>query len=61
MYGNGSYAQKHRKCYLTFTFSTCYFYTIHCNNVLEAIEAKSIEAKPLYDQINSKLIGSNLH
>ena len=31
----GSYAQKHRKCYLIFTFSTSYFYTICCNNASE--------------------------
>ena len=31
----GSNVQKHRKRYLIFTFSTCYFYAIHCNNVSE--------------------------
>ena len=33
--GKGSYAQKHRKCYLIFAFSTLFFYTVLCNNVSE--------------------------
>ena len=33
------------------TLSTPYFYTIHCNN----------NNKSLYDQIDSKLIGSNIY
>ena len=33
--GKDSYIQKHRKFYLIVAFSTCYFYMICSNNVLE--------------------------